>query len=308
MAMHTGARCGCATVLGDLKVARESSVVLAVLLGVEPAHQITLKSGESTLVASLYIADSTTPLGIELRVWGANAHRIAHLRPLHILHLPSVTLRVSPKGLRSLACNAPHRIERLDATTCACKSTPAAHALAEWSQHRHGALTRAILRPASPEHLPRAFAAPPLDAPPVDAPRSAVEWTPARIKGVRMRADNRDPAAAIKGAVRTKCGACGGHACKCGASTVYLDEEAVAVRIELEKTGVQVERVVTHCAGIDLARLLLIDDISSLLTDPQAPRRAARALAALAADSAVFHVKLERVEGEPFPRFRSIRF
>ncbi len=289
--------------LAALRPGVQAGVCVAVLLGIERAREVTLRSGDKATRASLYLADESKPLGVELTVWGANALRIAYLRPLVILHVPGVSLRVSQYGVESLTCAAPQNIITIDETSCECRKSTVAAEVAAWNQYRHSALNGVVLRAAPPPTTEVPSRSVPAEPPKAEYP---VEWVRGRVSGMRIRSVHKDIATALRNAVIRRCKGCGVSTtqnCSCahGVGVEHvLDEDAVAVRVEFG------DDIVAHSAGADLALLLLFEPAE--LEDMNNAERAARVLGALAADKGEFDIGIQQVRGEPVPRLRSLRF
>lgn len=281
---------------------------VAVLLGIEHAREVTLRSGDKAMRASLFLADESKPLGVELTVWGANALRIAYLRPLLILHVPNVSLRVSQYGVESLTCGAPQNIRPIDETTCDCAKSSVTSDLISWNRLRHGALDGVVMRatpaPAKIRSRPRNNVTE--NSRPSTTAQLPVRWVRGRVSSVKIRSVHQDIATALQAGVVKKCKGCGvesGKSCSCAHGVGFdcmLDEKKVAVRVEFG------DDIVVHCAGKDLALLLMMEPEE--LQDSKNAQRAARILGSLAADFGEFDIGTQHIPGEPIPRLRALRF
>lgn len=290
--------------------------LLAVLLGINGPREVVIRNGvrasERQVVASLYIADASEPLGVELSVWGENARRLANLSPMSVLHIPAVTKRTP----NTLVCDRPHHITTLKRSDCNCKSSPTAIALKQWHRRFHGPLANTSMRCDS-KSIPSIV---PTDASTGDRstatagdraqlPNDNLHWMRGRVTSVRIRTSDPNQAedipSALQHAVIRRCAACGGTtndvcACPPCESEYQLDERRIAVRVELDKS------IVAYCTGADLARLILYEPRE--LLDIHAATRAAAVLHALAADKSLLHIALRREPSESLPRLHELRF
>lgn len=305
--------CGPPVPLANLREGHPPSPVVAIVLGLTPPAEVTLRSGEGVLVSSLALADASAPLGLELRVWGAACIRLGYLRPLDAVHVPEVTLRRSKGGYVGLASRAPQRIVRVrlpgsltgagqaETLACRCEEGEVAERLAKWTGETHAALKGVPLRAAgenvsAPTPRPPApnGVRPSVDVSAARGDRPVERTVPARVTAVRIRAPSAASLAdSLAAAVADVCGACGEPG-KCGCACVpRVRTLRAAIRVELAPEAAGASALVAHCAGADLARLLLSTP-DGIVAD--GGKGAGRVLKAIAEDQSVVEAVL--VEGD----------
>lgn len=156
--------CSPAESIAALKPGVPASALVAVLLGIEPAKEVDTKMGDRTFRCVLSVADASRPTGVELTVWGPNALRLAYLRPLQIIHIPSVTLRIrtwnnfrnETHTIESIHTEAPHKIRYLvEETECSCAKSEVARELAVWNHAKHGELANVVLSARTTSVVPK---------------------------------------------------------------------------------------------------------------------------------------------------------
>lgn len=76
--------------------------ISAVVSGMCGPEQITRRDGTTAMVSTLQLSDATQPMGLELRLWGAQSVQVIPLRPLDIVQVVHLTAQCNPPHEPSL--------------------------------------------------------------------------------------------------------------------------------------------------------------------------------------------------------------